>query len=140
MDDIILDDRSVVPTDDLIFQLLGGRKILWQEIHNYLKLNFSEATGSWNFYNDGKRWLYKMVLKKKTIFWGSLLSDSFRITFYFGDKAESILSGSDLPGRIIDDFRSAKKYGAIRAITIKVLNEEDVENIRKLIAIKIKLK
>jgi hypothetical protein len=140
MEDLLLDDRSVVPTSDYVFSLLGEKKILWQEIHAFLEENYKDASGSWNYYNDGKRWLYKMVLKKKTLFWGSLLKEGFRITFYFGDKALPLIEESSLPEKVITDFKNAKKYGAIRPVTLEVLSKDEVEIIRKLIAIKVKLK
>jgi hypothetical protein len=140
MEELVLNDRSVVPTDKYIFSLLGEKKILWQDIHKYLEENNKDAAGTWNYYNDGKRWLYKMVLKKKTIFWGSLLKEGFRITFYYGDKALPLLEESSLPEKIITEFKNAKKYGAIRPVTLQVTSDEEVEIIRKLIEIKIKLK
>ena len=81
-----------------------------------------------------------MVQKKKTIFWGGILQDTFRITFYFGDKAEPIIEASDLPADIKSGFKNAKKYGAIRPISIKVFEHSDVENVLKLIVIKNKIK
>jgi hypothetical protein len=68
------------------------------------------------------------------------LSNTFRITFYFGDKARHIIESSDLPEKIIDDFKSARKYGSIRPVTIKVINDEDVDNVIKLIGLKHKIK
>ena len=136
----ILSDKTVIPTDDKIFSILGNRKELWQSIITYATENFKDTSGTWNYYNDGKQWLFKMVQKKKTIFWGGILQDTFRITFYFGDKAEPIIEASDLPTDIKNGFKNAKKYGAIRPITIKVFEHSDVENVLKLIVIKNKIK
>jgi hypothetical protein len=139
-EEMLLGDREVVPTDEYVFALLGEKKLLWQDIHNYAGENFKDVSGSWNYYNDGKQWLYKLVQKKKTIFWSALMKDTFRITFYFGNKAEPVLEKSDLNPRIIAGFMSAQRYGLIRPISIKVFDESDAENVKKLIAIKIKLK
>lgn len=68
------------------------------------------------------------------------MKNSFRITFYFGDKAESLIDNSDLPQKIKDDFKSSKRYGSIRAVSIKMNDSTDVENVKKLISIKTKLK
>jgi len=136
----ILSDKTVIPTDDYIFSILGNRKELWQSIITYTTENFKDTSGIWNYYNDGKQWLFKMVQKKKTIFWGGILQDTFRITFYFGDKAEPIIEASDLPADIKSGFKNAKKYGAIRPISIKVFEHSDVENVLKLIVIKNKIK
>ncbi|MFH0842470.1 MAG: DUF3788 family protein [Bacteroidota bacterium] len=133
-------DKNVKPTEELIFSKIGDKKILWQKMMKYLSDNYKDASGSWNYYNDGKQWLFKMVQKKKTIFWLAVLDGSFRVTFYFGDKAEPVILSGDLPQAVRDGFIQGKHYGKIRAITTKVTSPSDVETITKLIDIKTKLK
>jgi hypothetical protein len=139
-EEMILSDRQVEPTDEYLFSILGEKKVLWQDIISYAKDNFKDISGVWNYYNDGKQWLYKLSQKKKTIFWGGVFKDTFRITFYFSDKVEPLLENSDLPVKIKEDFKSVKRYGLIRPISNKIYSEEDAENVKKLIDIKIKLK
>jgi hypothetical protein len=139
-DILILSDKDIIPTNEYIFSVLGEKKILWQDLMKYLSENHKDFSGTWNYYNDGKQWLFKMVCKKKTIFWSGILKNTFRITFYFGDKAESLILNSDLPQSIKDDFLIAKRYGKIRAISTKVNTSSDVELIKELVAIKIKIK
>ena len=136
----VLSDKSVIPTDDYIFSIIGKRKVHWVTIMKYLSENYPDASGSWNYYNDGKQWLFKLVRKKKTVFWSSILSDTFRITFYLGNKAETIIENSDLPQSIKEEFKTAKRYGLIRPVTIKIMDKTDVDNILKMIDIKTKLK
>jgi hypothetical protein len=133
-------DRNVIPTDEYVFSLLGARKELWQKVIKAALENYPGAAGGWNYYNDGKQWLYKMVFKKKTLFWARVEDDSFRITFYFGDKAEPLIAASDLPLSMKEGFKTAKKYGAIRPISFIVNEHSDVEIVIKLMEIKNKLK
>jgi hypothetical protein len=139
-EDILLTDKTIYPTDDYIFSLIGEKRIYWQQIMTHMATVYKDSTGVWNFYNDGKRWLFKMVNKKKTIFWAAILTGTFRITFYFGAKAEPVIDGSDLPQKIKDEFKSAKRYGLIRGVSFLINDSEDVDNVLKLIAIKHKLK
>ena len=139
-EDMILSDKHVIPTDEYIYSVIGEKKILWQNIILYASENYKDVSGSWNYYNDGKQWLFKLVQKKKTIYWAAILKDTFRITLYFSDKAAALIENSDLPVTIKDNFRSAKKYGAIRAVSIKVFTNSDADNIKKLIDIKQKIK
>lgn len=139
-EEILLTDKLIYPADDYIFSIIGDKKIFWQNIMNHMADNYKDSSGEWNFYNDGKRWLFKMIHKKKTIFWAAILTNTFRITFYFGNKAESIIDSSDLPQTIKDGFRTAKRYGLIRPVSFKIMNNTDVENVLKLIAIKHKIK
>jgi hypothetical protein len=136
----ILSDKSVIPTDEYIFSLIGNNKHYWKRIMDHVSENYMDTLGSWNYYNDGKQWLFKMVHKKKTIFWSRVINGTFRITFYLGNKAEAILDDSDLPQTLKDDFKTAKRYGLIRPVSFEIHGEPDVENVLKLIAIKAKMK
>ncbi|MBG0860663.1 MAG: DUF3788 family protein [Bacteroidales bacterium] len=137
---LVLGDKNIVPDDKLIFSKIGERKSHWQEIMEYARSNYPGVTEEWRYYNDGKQWLFKMQLKKKTIFWIGILKDTFRITFYFGNKAEPFIEASDLPDKIKEGFRTGPRYGAIRAISLKVAGEEDVDIVKILIPLKVKMK
>ena len=140
METIVLNDKTVMPTDDIVFSIIGDKHILWQKIINYLHDNHPDITEVWRFYNDGKSWLFRTLKKDKTIFWIKVLEDTFRITFYFGDKAEPIIEQSDLPESIKTDFRIAKRYNTIRGISITMADSVDADNAIKLIEIKLQLK
>lgn len=137
---LVLSDKDIYPDDEYIFSIIGGKKEFWQRILNYMKENFKDSAGEWNYYNDGKQWLFKMVHKKKTVFWAGILTDTFRITFYFGNKAEPLIEGSDLAPDIKEEFRTAKRYGLIRPVSFVVRDHTDVDNILKMIQIKSKVK
>ena len=137
---ILLTDKLICPTDDLIFSIIGDKKLLWQSIMTHMTNNYKDSLGQWNFYNDGKRWLFKMNHKKKTLFWAGILTDTFRITFYLGNKAETIIENSDLPSSIKEEFRAAKKYGLIRPVSFIIKDKTDVDNVLKMIDIKNKIK
>jgi hypothetical protein len=137
---LVLGDKSVYPSEEILFSIIGDKKIVWKEIMSYVNQNYKNITEEWRYYNDGKQWLFKMQLKKKTIFWIGVLRDTFRITFYFGNKAEPLIVNSNLPGKMKDDFISGKKYGKIRAISISISGTGDLENIYKLVELKAKMK
>jgi hypothetical protein len=137
---LVLGDKSVYPSDDMLFSILGDKKIIWQKIMSYTTDNYKDVAGEWRYYNDGKQWLYKMQQKKKTLFWIGVLKDTFRITFYFGNKAEPLIEESQLPQQIKDGFREAKRYGLIRPVTTVITGIHDLENIIKLIDIKVRMK
>lgn len=139
-ENLLFSDKKIIPNDDLIFSIIGDKKDLWISIMKYMQDNYEDSIGEWNYYNDGKRWLFKMLRKKKTVFWIGILEDTFRITFWFPDRAEPVIDESDLPGNIKDEFRNAKKYGSTRGLSIKMGDTTDVENVITLIGIRIKIK
>jgi hypothetical protein len=137
---LVLGDKNIFPSDDILFSIIGDKKVVWEKIMSYVNENYKNITSEWRYYNDGKQWLFKMQQKKKTIFWIGVLKDTFRITFYFGNKAEPVIVASNLPVRIKDDFLNGKRFGSIRAISTTITGPGDLENIYKLIDLKTKLK
>jgi hypothetical protein len=56
--------------------------------------------------------------------------------FVFGDKAVAAAEQITLPEFILDMIRSARKYVEGRGFRFEVRGQEDVENVKKLIEIK----
>ena len=82
----------------------------------------------------------KVIRKKKTICWVSVIPDAFRMTFYFADKAEPMIMDSDISDELKENFKAGKHYGKIRGLTIVFDNENDIEYAKILMTIKLKLK
>jgi Protein of unknown function (DUF3788) len=141
MESNVLNDKSVRPNDDIVFSIIGDKSLLWQQIMSYLYDNHKDISKEWNYYNDGKSWLFRTLKKKKTLFWVRILNDTFRIAFWFGDKAESFIEQSDLTENIKNEFKIAKKMGVMgRCISIEMSDSKDFDNVKKLIEIKVKIK
>ena len=140
MDKPLLADKEQFPTEEIIFSHIGGSRIHWETIFGHIHNDYPEFVGEWRYYKDGKRWLLKTVKKSKTIFWLSVFQDSFKITFYFGDKAEPVILASSISDSLKESFQNGKRFGKIRAITVQVGNEDDVEDIKSLIEIKLSIK
>ena len=140
MEPLVLTDKSVYPYDDLIFSIIGNNSVYWKELLAAIHERFPESEEVWKYYNDGKNWLFRVVLKKKTLFWIGVLEDTFRITFYFGDKAEPVIEKSSLPDEMKASFKNGKRYGKIRPITIKIKSRGDVDNALVINGIKAAMK
>jgi len=138
MEPLVLTDKTVFPSDDVIFSFIGKNREHWESLMKKIAELFPASEGQWNYYNDGKNWLFKMVYRKKTLFWIGILSDTFRITFYFGDKAESLISGSDLPDSLKQQYLTGQRFGKIRAISFKVEDATQVDHAVKIAEIKSK--
>ncbi|HOW09816.1 MAG TPA: DUF3788 family protein [Bacteroidales bacterium] len=136
----VLTDKSVYPTDDILFSVTGGNMNTWNKIIRNAEGKYSGITKEWRYYNDGKQWLFKLQHKKKTVFWSSVEGNTFRITFYFGNKSEPVIEESDLPGTIKDQFRSAKTFGNMRPVTFIISDNMDIDPILKLIDLKTRIK
>ena len=140
MDKNVLTDKNQFPTPEMIFTHIGKSKKYWETLFDHLRTNHPDFNEQWRYYIDGKSWLLKVTRKSKTIFWLSVLPEAFRITFYFGDRAEPLISDSPISEKFKREFKEGKKYGKIRGITIIVKSEKDIDNIISLIDIKLRIK
>lgn len=140
METQVLGNKDQFPTEDIIFQHLGKTKNIWIKLFQFIHERHSDFKEEWRYYNDGKSWLLKITKKTKTICWVSIIKDGFRMSLYFGDKAEKLISESDLPKQYKDQFFNGKKFGKIRAITTIFKNEDDIKAVKILMEIKEKLK
>jgi len=140
MEPIVLTDPNIQPTDELIFSIIGENSVYWEKLVDYLYDNHFDITEEWRFYNDGKSWLYKAVRKKQTLYWIGIIKDTFRVTFWFGEKAQSLIEGSTLPDKVKEEFRNAKRYGQLRAVFVEVRSEDDYNNVVTLVELKAKMK
>ncbi len=136
MEQAVLSDKKVRPTEEIIFSHIGKSRMLWELLFDYIHECHPDFTAEWRYYMDGKRWLMKVCRKSKTICWLSLLEDSFRTTFYFTDKAADAISRSTLSMELKRQFEEGKKYNKIRGITILYKTKRDVDYARQLIEIK----
>jgi hypothetical protein len=140
MDELILNDKDQFPTEEVIFSHIGKSKIFWESIFGYIQTNHPDLSKEWRYYNDGKSWLLKITKKSKTIFWLSVIPNSFKITFYFGDKAEQSIMKSSILDTLKKQFKEAKRFGKIRGITIRMNNKENIASVKELIKLKISIK
>ena len=140
MDLPVLTDKTQFPTDEIIFSHLGKTKDIWASFFGYLHVNYPDITSEWRYYNDGKSWLMKNMLKKKNVFWLSVQKGAFRITFYFTDKAAKAIADSTIPVEMKKQFKEGKHYGKIRGLTVLFKYKKDIETAKALIAIKLSVK
>jgi hypothetical protein len=140
MEKPVLADKEQFPTEEIVFSHIGESRIHWETVFQHISDEYPECSSEWRFYNDGKSWLLKTTRKSKTVFWLSVKQNSFNITFYFGDKAELLIMASSISDTLKYSFKNGKRYGKIRAITVKVDEANAVENVKSLIEIKLSIK
>jgi len=133
----ILANKSVEPTEDMIFSIIGEKKLVWKQTMSYLYDNNNDITEVWKYYNDGKSWLFRTLKKKKTIFWINILDDTFRIAFYFADRLEPIILNSELSESLKTEYKGAKIFNKSRCIYIDIQSTGDFQEIKKLIDLKL---
>ncbi len=139
MDQLVLTNKDQFPTEDIIFSHIGKSKVIWESFFNYIHTNHPDFSEQWKYYNDGKSWLLKVTKKSKTIFWVSVFQNSFKIGFYFGDKAEPFIMESAISDKLKKEFKEGKRFGKIRGLTLIMNTKKNIEYAKELISIRMKL-
>lgn len=140
MSQIAMTDPTIAPTDELVLAYLGENITLWNALKEHLYANHEDISEIWRYYNDGKCWLFRYQIRKKTICWLSILEDRFQIGFWFGEKAEPVIEASNVSERAKSIYRNAKRTKIGRGIGFVVLNQEDVTDAIRLMEVRIKVK
>jgi hypothetical protein len=135
-----LNDKNIYPDDKVLTRYLRGAKSTWDSFMDLLKTDYSLFSTEWRYYNDGKRWLCKTSKKTKTICWISVGDNFFRVTFYFGNKAEEIIKRSALDDKLKAQFLSYGGKFKFRPITIVVRKKSDLKFLKALIELKERIK
>ncbi len=103
----------------------------------YLYDNNRDISEIWRYYHDGKSWLFRSLIKKKTIFWIKVLKDTFKIVFWYPVRLESKILESDLPDSLKIQYKNAKTFNNTHCIYVDVQDASDLKNIKKLIDFKL---
>ena len=80
----ILKDKNIFPTNEVLADVLEASFPAFEAFSAS-----AEAAGltlEWNYYNDGKAWLCKVLSKKKNLAWLVVYQNYFRTTSYFTEK------------------------------------------------------
>jgi hypothetical protein len=140
MDTPVLYDKNIFPDDIVLKKYLGSTKKIYDSFITFLSEKNKECIIEWNYYNDGKSWLCKVVKKKKTICWISIWNKYFKVGFYFGLKYDEEIRKLNINEMLKKKYFETKTIGKIRPLGIKVTESGQLHDIKKIIEFKEKLK
>jgi len=133
----VFKEKLLKPDEQKISETLNLSYKLWHEIKNFVHNNFEFISEEWKFYGNKIGWTLKTFHKKRNIFFFSAYENCFGISFVFGEKTVNQIQNENFPKELIDELLNVKKFAEGRGILIIVKNKNDVENIQKLIQIKL---
>ena len=132
----VLDDKSRVPDGDLLTETLGKSMGLWTVIHAHLAERYPGVENQWQFTSPKYGWILRTRHKKRTILYMTPGKGCFTVSFCLGGKAVAAAELSTLPATLLDEIRNARQYAEGRGVRIEVKRRADVENVKKLVEIK----
>ena len=140
MEKQLLNDQQIFPTEDVIENILQNSYPAYYELMQTITGGEYGLNTEWKYYNDGKSWLCKVSHKKKTVFWLSVWDKYFKTGFYFTDKNRVGIDLLDINSKIKSEFLESKPIGKLIPLIVNVFNEDQIEDILKIVVYKKGLK
>ncbi len=132
----ILKDKDIFPDSNVLRKALNDDFKIFQEFETTITNGEHKLVGEWRYYNDGKAWIYKAQYKKKTVFWLSVISTGFTVTFYFNGKNYEGVFDLSIEESIKDDFKKMELVGKLHPLQISVNNTNQIPDILDIIEYK----
>lgn len=124
MNELILTNKEEYPDDYVLERVLQQSYPMYRQMLQQLQAGGIEV--AWNYYNDGKVWLGKLMWKKKNLGWLHVYSGMFRIAIYFTEKYRPGVIELDIPQNIKDGFLQASPSGKLIPLTLPIAQEQDL--------------
>lgn len=133
----IFTDKAIQPTAVALKNALGTTFNSWQAIAEYTKERYPNAVEEWNFSSEKYGWSFRLKDKKRVLVYLLPRNMFFKVAFVFGQKATDTVLESSISEDIKNEIKAAKVYAEGRGIRIDINEQTAIEDIKKLIDIKI---
>jgi hypothetical protein len=126
------------PTEKEVQAKLGPSTGAWKELIAWLAEQ-GIAGNEWKSVSPKYGWGLRPALKKRTILYLGPCEGCFRVSFVLGDRAVAAALESDLPKNILKTITEARRYAEGTGIQLIVAKKEELDPVRKLAEIKLKV-
>lgn len=138
METLVLKNKEILPTPKVLENALKESYPTYVEFSN--QLTELGMVQEWNYYNDGKAWLCKLLLKKKNLGWLYIYDGYFNISCFFMEKHTTAISELDIDEQIKTAFIQAKPAGKLMPLTVRIKTIGQLPDALKIIGFKKGLK
>ncbi|MFN8208918.1 MAG: DUF3788 domain-containing protein [Bacteroidales bacterium] len=137
MDTSVFTDKNSEPGPAELRAALAASFELWELVRAYVLNKYPAGLEEWNFPGIKYGWSYRIKDKKRAIIYLLPRENYFMVAFVFGDKAVAEVQKSGIAQAIKTELTNARKYAEGRGIRIPVKNTEILQDIYRLVDIKI---
>ena len=138
METSIFMDKELPPDQQDLQVALGNMFPNWMEIRQYTLLAYPQAIEEWNRPGQKYGWSFRIKDKKRAIVYLLPRDGYFLVAFVYGEKAAKDALESIKSETIRLTIESATKYAEGRGFRVAVRDSADLEDIKKLVDIKLK--
>lgn len=132
-------DKLVKPSSGELKKALGNTFNLWQTLAEFTEKSKINSTSEWNFSSAKYGWNYRISDKKRVLIYLLPRDKFFKVAFVFSQKATDKIIKSDISEKIKTKLLHAKVFAEGRGIRIEIKDPSLIEDIKKLIQIKISI-
>lgn len=140
MEQMLLRDREIVPTVEVLKVTLGKVFTVFETLRERITGDGLALSLEWNYYRDGRAWLCKVCSKKKTVFWLSVWEGYFQTSFYFTEKHLEGIAKLDIDEDILTRFLTEKPVGKLLPMIFRIRSENQLPDLMKVVEFKKNLK
>jgi len=133
---IFMDLTKTPITSDLVIPL-SKTLAVWLEIRNFVFEKYPAAIEEWHVSVKKYGWGFRIKDKKRAIIYLSPREGFFRVTMVFGQKACDRILCADISDFVKDELMKSKAYVEGRVISLEIIDNLFLDDIKKLVEIKI---
>ena len=134
----VFEDKNKPPGPDDLKRALGKSYRLWSQLKDFVREQYPGVTEEWGFSGKAYGWGFRLKDKKRAILYLTPCDGCFKASFVFGEKATDEIRRGKFSPDIIAALEAAPVYAEGRGFRIDVKDESLLEDIRRLILVKLK--
>lgn len=137
METSVFTSKTSLPTVEDLKLALSDKFDLWMNIRDFVFEKYPKALEEWNFPGQKYGWSFRIKDKKRAIVYLLPRDGYFKAALVFGGKACEQVYASNVNEAIKSELAAARQYAEGRGISIVVNFASDLEDIKRLIEIKL---
>ena len=135
---IELTDKAVYPDDAVLKKVLGRSYSAYCALLELFDRNGMQY--EWRYYLDGKAWLCKVQMKKRTIVWMSAWKSFMQATVYIPEKYLERLYEIPISEETREKIRTTRNVGKSKPCTFEIRNQKVLKDLDKVMQFRIQTK
>ncbi|HNZ43354.1 MAG TPA: DUF3788 domain-containing protein [Bacteroidales bacterium] len=134
----IFDNKSQVPTEEMLAQTLQDSCLWWNQLRAFVIKHYPSAMEEWKHSGKNYGWGFRLKDKKRAIIYLTPADGYFLFSVVFGEKATQEALQSTISDELKEIISTAKVYAEGRGIRIEVKSANLIGDLQQMILIKLK--
>ena len=133
----VFEDKQHPPNENDLKTALKKSYKSWDKLKAYVLQKYPSALQNWSYAGAKYGWSFRLKDKKRAILYLIPCERYFKAALVFGQKATDEALGSNISPEIKEIINSARVYAEGRGFRIDVMNDESIDDIKRLIDLKL---